>query len=298
MVEKTDKPESQQTADPATEQTAGPLETLDQILAGEKSVQQDVKAPARPKKEAKAQEEDLEKLYAESSKEAKRLYALNKEQEARMNALAEESARVKKAVEYYEPFINALNTNPEFVKHVAGFVMGDKTEQKQDYGLGEDFENFNPKDLSNPNTPSGKYIRDVIAGTASQLVESRLSEFSKRTQAEKQADSNRMRVEREIDEFATANKVSRDEVLQALEEAKKRPMTIADVWGIVNKDKTTQKVDSEARKDVLGQMKTVQSMPRTLATKPSGSSGQSLQDKIFEELKSSIDQSNFLSKSD
>lgn len=295
MPEKTDKPESQQTADPATSES-GALESLDQLLAKADTDQQVVSPEEKPKKKEKT--EDFEKLYTESSKEAKRLYALNKENEARMKALEEEAAKIKKAVEYYEPFINALNVDPDFVKHVAGYVMGDKTEQKQDYGLGDDFENFNPKDISNPQTPTGKYMRDVIAGTAEQLVNSRLSEFSKKTQAERQAEQRKTQIDREIDDFAKAKNIPREDVLKALDEARTRPMTIEDLWSIVRKEDIKKKVDSEARKDVLGQMKTVQSMPRTLATKPSGSSGQSLQDQIFDELKKSVDSSNFLSGSD
>jgi len=200
--------------------------------------------------------EELLKLYSESSKEGKRLHALTKEQEAKIRELEHTVDELSTKYQEVEPWVKALE-NQEFVKYISnydpqkGSANDTNVSNSATYGLGDSFEDFEPRDMFSPDTPSGKFFADVVSKQVKSVLNKELSVRDQQLEQRERQKQSALELERQINDFVRENPhITREEVEATLEAAKNRPFTLADIYYTVNRDK----INEEIRRSTLNEL--------------------------------------------
>lgn len=197
------------------------------------------------------------------------------EREKQLKALSDEKAKLEERlselsskVERYGPFTSMLESDPNFVRHMAGYLDGSAKEQQPQqldpakFGM-EDLDDFDLKEaLSNPQSPSAKMFGAVVANVASQVADTRLGEAEKRRMASDAAVADRF----EREQFLRANKdVTEEELNKAVEFAKKKKFEYSDLVALYRH--SNGELTKRAREEILSQMRKAGNVPMTLAAK-------------------------------
>uniref|UniRef100_A0A6H1ZG09 Uncharacterized protein n=1 Tax=viral metagenome TaxID=1070528 RepID=A0A6H1ZG09_9ZZZZ len=246
-------------------------------------------------KETKKPQKSLEELYELSSAEGKRLHDESKAQAAELKKIELQLAEEKKRNEryaYYDPIITSLETNNDFVQHMMKYVESPKGQAPQmnpnEYGFGEQWDGFNPAEIANPETKTGKFMNDLVRGVASSVVQDTIRQYDVGRREEEAKSKTRSIVEQQIESFVDRNKdYTKENVIDTLKERAKSPLTVDDVMFLQQRDSRLQAAGNAARQDITSQMKKVQQFPNTLATV--GATGEpSYADRIFDTLQKTM----------
>ena len=89
------------------------------------------------------------------------------------------------------------------------------------------------------------------------------------------------------DDFKQRNNMSDGDFTDMMDKANKTPMTLDDIFYLVNKDKVAANVAKSTKEDMLTQMKTVRDIPSSNAGINSAPVDKNLDDEIFDSLKGS-----------
>lgn len=211
---------------------------------------------------------DWEKRYKDSSREATRM-------RDRLNNLKP-----------FVPILDAMKKDGGLVKHVRGYLENggapaqSVTEKLQ---LDEDFVFDSDEALKKPDSDSAKVLNAHVDG----LVQNKLNNAMK----QERVTNNKKRLvaskTKEAMDFVKNHNMSKEEFQGMLEEMKKRPMTLEDMYYIINKDKANSNAAKQAKADMLTQMKNVRDIPTSAGGVNSPKAEVSQDDQIFDALRNS-----------
>ena len=88
----------------------------------------------------------------------------------------------------------------------------------------------------------------------------------------------------EKETFMKSHNMSEEQFNSMAEEAKTRKLTLDDIHYILNKDKTRQNIDANARNDMLNQMKGVRNIPTSAASTNNSTQPNTETDNVFNAL--------------
>ena len=184
----------------------------------------------------------------------------------------------------FVPVLEAMKRDSGLVEHVRDYLKegGQPNKSIKDkLGLDEDFMYDPHEAVDNPDSDSAKLQQAHI----DQLVNSRVGAIL--TKEKKNAAKTNMQIiqkRKEID-FAKKHKMNPEQFMQFKAAAKKRKLTLDDVYNLVNQDQSRAKIANSAKKDVLNQMKNVRDIPTTAShANNQGTSERSPEDKLFSEM--------------
>jgi hypothetical protein len=211
---------------------------------------------------------DWEKRYKDSSREAQRL-------NSELNELKP-----------YVPVLEAMKNDSGLVDHVRGYFeeggapSGTITDR---LGLDEDFVYDQQEAVTDPTSDSAK----VFNAHVEQTVQHRLQETIAR---EKQAQmNNQQEIEkrREEQDFKARYNMSDEAYSDFVEKAKGHTLTLEDAYHVVNRNEASSQIAQNTRKDMLGQMKNVRDIPTSVSNANSTQVEKSSSDSIFDALNTS-----------
>lgn len=213
----------------------------------------------------------LEERYKQSTSEAIKLKKL-------ADNLKEENESVQKQIESYktfDPFIKALNEDPDFAKHALAYFDKEKESLVLDEG-------FDADELSNPNSKSRKIFNDAVA----QKVREELKAFQQASMKDN-AISDMKR------NFLARHPDKSESYLKELEKkAQKIPFDYEAMEYLVNRDSERNKIAEEARKDIDNQISLVGRIPRSLTGIESNPNKPSETDQLFAKIKAAVDKTS------
>ena len=212
-------------------------------------------------KEAPVEESDgtnLEKRYADSSREAKRL-----------------NQRLKE-LEPYAPLLDAYKNDPNLIQHTRDyFESGGQTPKtvKEKLNLGEDFVFDGDEAISDPKSDSAK----VFGAVVDEAVSRRLSNFQRNqaVAAKKETDVNTFREKFNMDD---------SEYNELVDFAKSRSLTLEDIYYLKNRSERDMNVARATRDGMREQMQNVRQKPTSLSHTGSKQVDRSADDQIFDSI--------------
>tara|TARA_R110000824_G_scaffold15900_1_gene66639 strand:+ start:7276 stop:8133 length:858 start_codon:yes stop_codon:yes gene_type:complete len=202
--------------------------------------------------------DNLEKRYADSSREAKRL-----------------NQRLKE-LEPYSPLLDAYKNDPNLIKHTKDyFENGGQAPKtvKERLNLGEDFVFDGDEAISDPKSESAK----VFGAVVDEAVNRRLSNFQRNqaVSAKKEADVNSFREKHDI---------SNEDYNELVDYAKSRTLTLEDIYYLKNRSERDMNVARATRDGMREQMQNVRQKPTSLSHTGSNQVDQSAEDSIFDSI--------------
>lgn len=202
---------------------------------------------------------NLEKRYADSSREAKRLHERNKE------------------LETYAPLLDRMREDPQLISTIRNYIEGGgKTGIKERLGVSEDFVFDSDEAFSDPQSDSARVFNSVVDNKVKQLVGQQMSQkASKENQIQKMRDFREKHSmdEKQFDEFMNF--------------AQSRPLNYEDIYYLMTRESRDSNIASETRKEVANQMQGVRQRPQSLAGSGANSQSgteQSAEDAIFDTM--------------
>jgi hypothetical protein len=187
-----------------------------------------------------ADNENLQKRYSDSSREAKRL-----------------NTRLKE-VEPYMPILDAMREDPRLVSHVRGYYEGGgqaPTSMKEQLKLGEDFTFDADEALSNPDSDSGKLFNATVDG----MVQRRLQQVIQAQNVQSEKDSRDR-------SFKEKHNMNNDEWREFVDYAQANELSLEDIYFLKNRDKREQNIAKAASAEVQNQMRKAQQKPPSMAS--------------------------------
>ena len=127
---------------------------------------------------------------------------------------------------------------------------------------------------------SAKLLNSHVDG----LVSSRVNQMMGAQQ--QQVNQNQIRAARaqEAAAFMKKHNMSKEEFQDMMVEAKKKPMTLDDVYHLMNKEKTSANVAKSTKNDMMEQMKNVRGIPTTAGGINSPRAEQTPDDSVFDDV--------------
>jgi len=185
----------------------------------------------------------------------------------------------------YEPFfpiLDAMKNDPDLVGVVRDHLVNGTAPKnmKEQLGLDEDFV-FDADDaMNNPESDSAK----VFGTTVDRIVQARLGQAQQQQQQQVTAARKQQVMGQEKAEFMKARNMSEEDFNAMAEEAKTRKLTLDDIHYILNRNKTRQNIDTNARNDMLTQMKGVRNIPTSAASSNNSAQPNTEEDTVFNAL--------------
>lgn len=207
---------------------------------------------------------DFEKRYKDSSREAQKM---------------------RETLNKYEPFmpvLDAMKKDPGMVQTVKNYLTDKQSPPKnvvEALKLDEDFVFDADEAMQTPDSDSAKVFNHMV----DRVVQTRLGEAQKRQQEYLTQTQREQALSREKNEFLKTHKMNNEEFENFANEAKQRKVTLEDIYYILNRNKAAQNIDTNARKDVMRQMKNAQTLP-TSVSGASNVGDKSTDDQMFESL--------------
>tara|TARA_Y100001938_G_scaffold148561_1_gene232624 strand:- start:52 stop:954 length:903 start_codon:yes stop_codon:yes gene_type:complete len=207
---------------------------------------------------------DYEKRYKDSSREARKL--------------KDELDSLKQ----YTPIIERLKEDTGMVNVIKNYVENGEQPQnvKEALQLPEDFVFDLDEAMSNPGSLSGKALEHTISSVVDNRVNTQLAKEreiqSQETEKQQQA--------READSFKKQYNISNDEYEDMMDWANSHKTSLEDIYYLKNRDSRDQKVARGVKEDVLKQMKSVRSIPSSVANKNTEKVETDPNDKLFDAL--------------
>ena len=218
--------------------------------------------------EAPKTDTDWEKRYKDSSREA-----------VKMNSKL-------KQFEPFVPLLDAMKNDGGLVDHVRDYLQnGGKPSKtiKERLNLDEDFVFDANEAVSEPGSDSAKLFDAHVNTAVNQRVGNMMASERKKS-AKTEADRAKAQA---ADDFKKRNNMSNEEFGDMMDTANKTPMTLDDIFYLVNKDKVAANVANSTKEEMLTQMKTVRDIPSSNAGINSASAEKNHDDDIFDSLKGS-----------
>ena len=209
-------------------------------------------------------EVDYEKRYKDSSREA---------------------LKQRETLNQYEPFfpiLDAMKNDPDLVGVVRDHLVNGTAPKnmKEQLGLDEDFVFDSDEAMNDPESDSAK----VFGTTVDRIVQKRLGDAQQQQQQQIAVAKKQQVMGQEKEAFMKAHNMSEDEFAAMSEAAKTRTLTLEDIHYILNRDKTRQNIDANARNDMLTQMKGVRNIPTSAASTNNSAQPSTETDTVFNAL--------------
>ena len=190
--------------------------------------------------------------YSDSTREAQRLKADGDAKDKKLSRL-----------EPYESVINVLEKDAELVNVVRDYLdNGTKPNMKESLDLGDDFVFDMDEAITDQNSKSAHVFSTYVDKVASKRVSDTIA-----TERSKAQDAAQQRVLREqTNQFVQENKMNEGQFEDLSSWAQSHKLTWDDIYYLKNRDKVNANIASNSKKQVLDQMKTVQSSPATASS--------------------------------
>ena len=227
-----------------------------------------VKETREVKAEAPKTDTDWEKRYKDSSREAQKM-----------------NSRLKQ-FEPFVPLLDAMKNDGGLVDHVRDYLQnGGKPSKtiRERLQLDEDFVFDANEAVSDPTSDSAKLFEAHVNTAVNQRVGNMMASERKKTA---KITTERAKAQA-ADEFKQRNNMSDEEFGDMMDKANKTPMTLDDIFYLVNKDKVAANVAKSTKEEMLTQMKTVRDIPSSNAGINSAPVDKNLDDDVFDSLKGS-----------
>ena len=212
-------------------------------------------------------DQNWEKRYSDSSREAQRL-----------------SAEVKN-LEPLKPLLEVMQKDPKLIPYIREYLESggkpDETVQEK-LRLDEDFVFDSHEAVTNPESDSAKVMNHMV----NQQVEQRMQKHLKSERQRINASRAKGEMQKAEVDFKERHNLTNDEFRDFQEKAKGHRMTLDDAFYLVNRDKVQQNVANASKQDTLKQMKNVRSIPTSQASaNNAGEVKKSQGDQILDALK-------------
>ena len=220
------------------------------------------------KAEAPKTDANWEKRYKDSSREAQKM-----------------NSKLKQ-FEPFVPLLDAMKNDGGLVDHVRDYLQGGGKPSKtikERLNLDEDFVFDANEAVSEPGSDSAKLFDAHVNTAVNQRVGNMMASERKKS-AQTEADRAKAQA---ADDFKKRNNMSNEEFGDMMDTANKTPMTLDDIFYLVNKDKVAANVANSTKEDMLTQMKRVRDIPSSNAGINSAPAEKNLDDDIFDSLKGS-----------
>ena len=212
-------------------------------------------------KEAPVEESDgtnLEKRYADSSREAKRL-----------------NQRLKE-LEPYAPLLDAYKNDPNLIQHTRDyFESGGQAPKtvKEKLNLGEDFVFDGDEAISDPKSDSAK----VFGAVVDEAVSRRLSNYQRNQAVTAKRESD-------VNSFREKFDMTDTDYTELVDFAKSRSLTLEDIYYLKNRSERDMNVARATRDGMREQMQNVRQKPTSLSHTGSKQVDKSADDQIFDNI--------------
>tara|TARA_Y100000310_G_C20599908_1_gene772479 strand:- start:361 stop:1242 length:882 start_codon:yes stop_codon:yes gene_type:complete len=186
------------------------------------------------------QDSNLDKRYADSSREAKRL-----------------NTRLKE-LEPFVPLLDAFRGDPKLIQHTRDYFEGGgqpPKSLKEKLGLDEDFVFDGDEAMNNPSSDSARVFGAAIDGVVNRKLNQYQEEAS--LQQRRQADNT---------QFRQTHNMTDEEYEQLVNFAQSRPLTLDDIYYLKNREERDKNVANSTRQEMRSQMKNVRQKPASLAS--------------------------------
>ena len=222
--------------------------------------QPEITSPEGNPQNAEVGNDQLEKRYSDSSREAKRL-----------------NTRLKE-LEPYLPVLEAMKEDPNLVSHVRGYFEGGGSAPKslkEELQLGEDFMFDYDDAISNENSDSAKLFQATVDG----VVQKRIKQFS-----DDQANQNRKLADEQ--DFRSKYQLTDGDYDELVDFAKQKKLTLEDVYYLKNRESRDKNIADNVRQEQVQQMERVRTgTPQSIANVGNEVRQESsLDDQVFDQL--------------
>jgi len=248
--------------------------------------------------------QNLVRLHKLSTSEGKRLAQESKEKDRIINELKEKMTKMQSAVEPAMQFQETLQKHPELGRIIYDYLErgslppgsdNPRVDFSRRSGSGFDpARDFDPADIVDQNTESGKWFAEQVQTQAAQIAKSVLDDY----RTEETQKARQMRVAKEIDEVAEEMGIDRSEVISVLKEARNRPFSVRDVMKVHYEDyKASVEADKgKEPKNIFDLLEEQERSgrpfrkPRSLGTSGSApNEKQSFADRLMNDVKKRVD---------
>ena len=183
--------------------------------------------------------------YSDSTREAQKLKAENDK------------------LKPYESLIGVLEQDAELVDVVRDYLdKGVKPNMKESLDLGDDFVFDMDEAISDQNSKSAKVFNTYVDRVASKRVSDTIA--TERSKAQEAAQNRVLR--EQTNSFVQENKMNEGQFKDLSDWAQSHNLSWDDIYYLKNRDKVNANIASNSKKQVLDQMKTVQSSPATASS--------------------------------
>ena len=209
--------------------------------------------------------------------------------EKRYKDSSREAQKMNSKLKQFEPFVpllDAMKNDGGLVEHVRDYLQnGGKPSKtiKERLNLDEDFVFDANEAVSDPTSDSAKLFDAHVNTAVNQRVGNMMASERKKS-AKTETDRAKAQA---ADDFKKRNNMSNEEFGVMMDKANKTPMTLDDIFYLVNKDKVAANVARSTKEDMLTQMKTVRDIPSSNAGINSAPVDKNLDDDVFDSLKGS-----------
>lgn len=199
---------------------------------------------------------NLEKRYADSSREAKRLNQRNLE------------------LEKAAPILDKMRQDPEVAGQIRDLVEGRVLNKspKEALNLPEDFVFDADEAISNPNSDSGKVLSNLVDGQ----VQKRVSQFA-------QNYTDKLDKSRELKSFIQRHNMTKEQYEDFVRFANSRPLSLDDIYTLKNLSERDANIADNTRQEMKNQMENVRKQPASVASlgEASSTKGEATPDEII-----------------
>jgi len=209
--------------------------------------------------------------------------------EKRYKDSSREAQKMNSKLKQFEPFVpllDAMKNDGGLVDHVRDYLQGGGKPSKtikERLNLDEDFVFDANEAVSEPGSDSAKLFDAHVNTAVNQRVGNMMASERKKS-AKTETDRAKAQA---ADDFKKRNNMSNEEFGVMMDKANKTPMTLDDIFYLVNKDKVAANVARSTKEDMLTQMKTVRDIPSSNAGINSAPVDKNLDDDVFDSLKGS-----------
>ena len=197
-----------------------------------------------------------------------------------------EAQKIKQELDNLKPFVpvlEAMKKDSGLVEHVRDYLQSGGAPQavEKKLGLPDDFEFDANEAVVDPKSDSAKLLNTYVDGAVSARVKQMVqAEKENVTKIQRKAQKGK-----EENDFKQKHNMTDEEFAAMVGNAQKHTLTLEDVYYLVNRDKSAANIASNTKKDMLNQMKNVQSMPTSAgSTNSAGSANKSQDDQLFDSI--------------
>ncbi|MBC8410477.1 MAG: hypothetical protein H8E12_17430 [Rhodobacteraceae bacterium] len=209
--------------------------------------------------------QDWEKRYKDSSREAQRM--------------ASELNELKPFV----PVLDAMKQDSGLVDHVRNYFEeggSPNASMSEKLGLDEDFVYDQHEAVTDPDSDSAKvfnaYVNQAVdQKVASVVTKEKQNNLAMAKEQDRQAEESSFRLKYDMTD---------DQFASFVDKARAHTLTLEDAFHVVNRDKVTEGVAKNTKKEMLSQMKNVRNIPTSMSNANSTEVEKSTEDNIFDAL--------------